>query len=232
MEEERSDNLNPIVRATGGSAAAARGGEGFLPLFCLFIVSLGPAPRQARGSAQLGRPATTSSSSALRRPRPPGASRRRPPRPHWSRSSRSRSNLPRLLVIGRTGPVSRAGVRHDPTHEAAHRAAHSGSDQAAAPTPTGANTCGRTSRSDQSRSSGTRQSTKPGSSRELQGLRRARRKLLDSSTEGGIERRPPLLPVLRLSLIELRCIPSAICSSSVARPLIKWPIVPLTLGFS
>lgn len=53
MEEERSDNLNPIVRATGGSAAAARGGEGFLPLFCLFIVSLGPAPRQARGSAQL-----------------------------------------------------------------------------------------------------------------------------------------------------------------------------------
>lgn len=198
MEEERSDNLNPIVRATGGSAAAARGGEGFLPLFCLFIVSLGPAPRQARGSAQLRRPATTSSSSALRRPRPPGASRRRPPRPrhrptprlncsnrartspprqgpppphvlvrghprrrpprpHWSSSSRSRSNLPRLLVIGRTGPVSRAGVRHDPTHEAAHRAAHSGSDQAAAPTPTGANTCGRTSRSDQPRSSGTRQ---------------------------------------------------------------------------
>lgn len=68
-----------------------------------------------------------------------------------------RRGHPRLLVIGRTGPISRAGVRHDPTHEAAHRAAHSGSDQAAAPTPTGANTCGRTSRSDQPRSSGTRQ---------------------------------------------------------------------------
>lgn len=40
MEEERSDNLNPIVRATGGSAAGGGGGawwRGFPSLVCFFI---------------------------------------------------------------------------------------------------------------------------------------------------------------------------------------------------